>query len=83
LKLIRRKQLNITDFERPNGEIRLTHEGKKVFFAEFEEKMKSKRQTDAGDNWSLPYSKIIERQIHHFARVISGEDKVYKPFILK
>jgi CRISP-associated protein Cas1 len=83
LKLIRRKQLNITSFERPNGEIRLTHEGKKVFFAEFEEKMKSKRQTDAGDNWSLPYSKIIERQIHHFARVISGEDKVYKPFILK
>jgi hypothetical protein len=45
--------------------------------------MKSKRQTDAGANWSLSYSKIIERQIHHFARVISGEDKVYKPFILK
>ncbi len=83
LKLIKRKQLKITDFERINGEIRLTADGKKVFFAEFEEKMKSKRQTDAGDNWSLPYSKIIERQINHFARVISGEDAEYKPFVLK
>ena len=83
LKLIKRQQLKITDFERQNGEIRLTFEGKKVFFAEFEAKMKSKRQTAAGDNWSLSYSKIIERQIHHFARVITGEDPTYKPFTLK
>lgn len=83
LKLIKRKQLKITDFERINGEIRLTSEGKKIFFAEFEEKMKSKRQTEAGNNWSLSYSKIIERQIHHFARVITGEEPTYKPFTLK
>jgi CRISP-associated protein Cas1 len=83
LKLIKRQQLKITDFERINGEIRLTADGKKIFFAEFEEKMKSKRQTTAGDNWSLPYSKIIERQINHFARVISGEETEYKPFVLK
>ena len=83
LKLIKRKQLKMTDFERQNGEIRLTSDGKKVFFGEFEAKMNSKRQTDAGDNWSLSYSKIIERQVHHFARVIAGEDAVYKPFKLK
>ncbi len=83
LKLIKRKQLKMTDFERKNGEIRLTFEGKKVFFSEFEAKMKSKRQTEAGDNWSLSYSKIIERQVHHFARVITGEEQTYKPFTLK
>ncbi len=83
LKLTRRRQLKINDFERKNRQILLTQEGKKVFFTEFEKKMQSKRQTDAGPNWSLSYTKIIERQIHHFARVIKGDDQFYKPFTLK
>lgn len=84
LKLIRRKQLNINDFTRENGKIHLTDAGKKTFFTEFEAKLGSKRQTPAGDgNWSLSYAKIIERQAHHFARVITGEENQYQPFTLK
>lgn len=83
LRLISRKQLKITDFTRENGKIHLTDAGKKIFFSEFENKMASKRQTEAGDNWSLSYTKIIERQAHHLARVIKGEEKQYQPFVLK
>lgn len=83
LRLLNRKQLKITDFSRENGKIHLTDAGKKIFFSEFENKMASKRQTDAGDNWNLSYTKIIERQIHHLARVIKGDETQYKPFILK
>jgi len=83
LRLLNRKQLKITDFSRENGKLYLTGNGKKVFFSEFENKMASKRQTDAGDNWNLSYTKIIERQVHHLARVIKGEEPQYKPFILR
>jgi len=83
LKLIRRKQLNLSEFEREKGKICLTDAGKKIFFAEFENKLGSKRQTSAGDNWSLSYAKIIERQAHHFARVITGEEAHYQPFVIR
>ena len=83
LKLIRRKQLKPIDFEKDKGKIYLTDAGKKTFFTEFEAKLNSKRQTAAGDNWSLSYAKIIERQAHHLARVIAGEENRYQPFILK
>jgi CRISPR-associated protein Cas1 len=83
LKLIRRKQLKLSDFERNNGKIHLTDAGKKIFFTEFEVKIASRRQTSAGDNWSLSYGKIIERQARHFARVVSGEEDRYQPFLLR
>jgi CRISP-associated protein Cas1 len=83
LRLLRRSQLKPADFTREKGKIYLTDAGTKVFFGEFENKMASERQTDAGTGWSLSYAKIIERQAHHLARVISGEEKQYRPFILK
>ncbi|MGI8555874.1 MAG: hypothetical protein ACR2LT_05915 [Pyrinomonadaceae bacterium] len=61
----------------------MTDAGKKTFFAEFEAKLGSKRQTSAGDNWSLSCAKIIERQAHHFVRVMTGEENQYQPFTLK
>jgi CRISP-associated protein Cas1 len=83
LRLLNLKQLKITDFSHENGKIHLTDAGKKVFFSEFENKLASKRQTDAGDKWNLSYTKIIERQVHQLTRVINGEEAQYKPFILK
>ena len=83
LRLINRKQIKITDFTKANGKIHLTDPGKKIYFTEFENKMASKRQTDAGDNWNLSYTKIIERQIHHLVRVINGIESDYKPFLPK
>lgn len=83
LKLLRRKQLKPADFTKEKGKIHLTGAGKKIFFAEFEAKLGSKRQTTAGDNWSLSYAKIIERQARHLARVVTGEETQYQPFVLK
>ena len=83
LRLLRRSQLKPDNFTRANGKIYLTDAGKKIFFAEFENKLASKRQTDAGDGWQLSYAKIIERQAHHLARVVTGEEKQYQPFTLK
>lgn len=83
LKLVRRKQLKITDFTRKNGEIRLSPDAQKVFFSEFEAKMESKRQTDFQGGQSLNYTNIIKQQVYHFARVINGEESEYKAFVLK
>ena len=83
LRLVRRKQLKITDFTRINGEIRLSADAQKVFFAEFEAKMNSKRQTDFQGGQSLSFTNIMKYQAYHFARVINGEEDSYKSFVLK
>lgn len=80
LKLIRRNQLKLTDFERTNGDFRLTKEGSKTFFGEFERKMASKRKVSATEN--LSYSEIMKRQVYHLVKVVNGEEAVYKPFRL-
>lgn len=83
LKLIRRKQLKPKDFERKGGEIHLSQEAKKIYFSEFEAKLKSRRQTKYYGDWNLSYSDIIKRQVYHFARVITGEEDFYCPFVIK
>lgn len=83
LRLIRRKQLTPEHFGRENGRFTLTDAGKRIFFGEFENKLTSKRKTEAGDGWSLSYAQILERQARHFGRVIAGEEEVYRPFAMK
>jgi CRISPR-associated protein Cas1 len=78
LKLIRRKQLKPSDFDKTAEGFRLTKEGSKVFFGEFERKMASKRKISETEN--LSYTEIMKRQVYHLARVIGGTDAVYKPF---
>lgn len=80
LKLIRRNQLKLADFEKTNGDFRLTKEGSKVFFGEFERKMASKRKVSAIE--SLSYSEIMKRQVYHLVKVVNGTEAVYKPFRL-
>jgi CRISP-associated protein Cas1 len=80
LKLIRRNQLKITDFDKTNGDFRLTKAGSKVFFGEFERKMASKRKVSETEN--LSYSEIMKRQIYQLVKVINGEQAIYKPFRL-
>ncbi|MCU0239745.1 MAG: CRISPR-associated endonuclease Cas1 [Pyrinomonadaceae bacterium] len=81
LKLIRRKQINLTHFEKSDGKFLLSKEGSKIFFGEFEAKMASQRQTEKGE--SLSFREIMKRQVYQLARVIKGEEKVYKPFRLR
>lgn len=81
LKLIRRRQLNLEHFEKKEDKILLSKEGSKVFFAGFESKMLSKRQSNAGENVS--FQEIMRRQVYNLAKVIKGEEKVYQPYRLK
>jgi CRISPR-associated protein Cas1 len=78
LKLIRRKQINLAHFEKTDGKFLLTKEGSKIYFGEFEAKMASQRQTEKGE--LLSFREIMRRQVYQLARVIKGEEKVYKPF---
>lgn len=81
LKLIRRKQINQTHFEKTDGKFLLTKEGSKIFFGEFEAKMASQRQTEKGEQ--LSFNEIMKRQVYQLTRVIKGAEIVYKPFRLK
>ena len=81
IKLIRRQQLNLDHFEKKDGKIRLTKDGSKIFFGEFEAKIASRRQIESGEN--LSFQEIMKRQVYHLARVVRGEEKDYKPYQIK
>lgn len=83
LKLVRRKQIKPSDFEKTGNGIHLTVDGKRIFFREFEAKLAAKRQVPLEGNASLSNAKIIERQAYRLARVIRGEEDRYRPDTLK
>ena len=83
LKLLRRKQIKPDDIVKEKGEYRMRPEASKVFFAEFERKLNSRRAAEEHGDLNLTYSQIIVRQAHHFARVIAGDEPRYLPFTIK
>lgn len=83
LKLLRRKQIKPADVLKEKGEFRMRPEASKVFFAEFEHKLNSRRAADEHGDLNLTYAQIIVRQAHHFARVLMGEEPRYVPFTVK
>lgn len=83
LKLLRRKQIKPTDVLKVKGEFRISTEASKVFFAEFERKLNSRRAASEHGDLNLTYAQIVVRQAHHFARVIKGEEARYVPFTVK
>lgn len=83
LKLLRRKQIKPEDIVREKGEFRMRPEASKVFFAEFERKLNSRRAAEEHGDLNLTYAQIIVRQAHHLARVITGDEPRYIPFTIK
>ncbi|MCA1850700.1 MAG: CRISPR-associated endonuclease Cas1, partial [Acidobacteria bacterium] len=83
LKLLRRKQIKPKEVLRERGEFRMGAEASKVFFAEFERKLNSRRAAEEHGGLNLTYAQIVVRQAHHFARVIKGEERCYVPFTVK
>src|SRR5205085_9414113 len=69
LKLLRRKQLNPSDLLQEKGEYRMCAEASKIFFAEFENKLNSRRSVAEQGDLNLTYSQIMLRQAHQLARV--------------
>lgn len=83
LKLLRRRQIKPTDVLKEKGEFRMSAAASKVFFAEFECKLNSRRAASEHGDLNLTYAQIVVRQAHHFARVIKGEEPRYVPFTVK
>jgi CRISPR-associated protein Cas1 len=83
LKLLRRKQIKPDDIVEDKGEFRLRPEGSKVFFTEFEYKLNSRRTSNQHGELNLTYAQIIKRQAHQIAKVITGEEPKYVPFVLE
>jgi CRISP-associated protein Cas1 len=83
LKLIRRKQLKPSDLSQEKGEYRLRAAASKIFFAEFESKLSSRRAASEHGGLNLTYSQIMLRQAHQLARVVTGVERLYQPFTIK
>src|SRR5437868_12109997 len=83
LKLLRRKQIKPTDVLKKGGEFRMSAAASKVFFAEFERKINSRRDAEEHGDLNLTYAQIMLRQAHYLARVIKGEEPRYVPFTVK
>ena len=83
LKLLRRKQLNPSDLLQEKGEYRMCAEASKIFFAEFENKLNSRRSVAEQGDLNLTYSQIMLRQAHQLARVVAGVEQRNQPFTIK
>jgi CRISPR-associated protein Cas1 len=83
LKLLRRQQIKPMDVLKEKSEFRMSAEASKVFFAEFERKLNSRRAAEEHGDLNLTYAQIMVRQAHHLARVIKGEESRYVPFTVK
>jgi CRISP-associated protein Cas1 len=83
MKLIRRNQIKPEQVIKEQGEFRMDKEASKVFFLEFDNKMNSRRNSSDDGDLNLSYTEIIKRQCYQFARVIAGEDPIYRPFTIK
>lgn len=83
--LINRRLLQEDDFEpdpaSPAG-IRLTDKGLRVFVREFSDRLESEIHI-RGVKKPLTYRKVFEIQARRLARAISGEEKVYRPFLAR
>jgi len=60
----------------------LTKEGLKKVIAQFEQKIDSQLYYQPRDK-KMSYREIMWAQIKHFKRVINGEEKEYKPLVIK
>lgn len=83
LKLIRRKQLKPSDLSKEKGEYRLRAEASKIFFAEFEDKLSSRRAVAEQGGLNLTYAQIMLRQAHQLVCVVAGVERLYQPFTVK
>lgn len=83
LKLLRRKQIKPSDLMQEKGEYRMRPAASKIFFAEFENKLNSRRAVAEQGDLNLTYAQIMVRQAHHLAHVVTGEEKRYVPFTIK
>ena len=82
LSLINNKRVRPEDFEQTNKGIRFTKEALDRFLTGYYGRMQQTFQHPTR-NEKTTYLRCIELQVRHLARVITGEDPVYKPFLIR
>jgi len=82
LALLKKRMLRPDDFTDAGPGVRLKPEALARFLQTFEARLNTRVQSEA-DRMRFSYAQLIERQVRHFARVILGEEKAYRPFGVK
>ena len=82
LSLINNKRVRPEDFKQTNKGIRFTKEALDRFLMGYYGRMQQTFQHPTR-NEKTTYLRCIELQVRHLARVITGEDLVYKPFLIR
>ena len=81
LRLIRRKQITVDDFDRfKTGAVYLNDKGKKIYIEEYN-KLLSKTVYDTRSKRNYSYAQIIKREIYLFIDYLLS-DKAYKPYVM-
>ncbi len=68
------------DFTRKEGNLVFERPAFKRYLEEYDERVKSRRHFEPADK-KLDFMQIIEWQCRHFARVLTGRDEAFTPFL--
>ena len=82
LSLINNNRLQPEDFNQTNKGIRFTKEALNRFLTGYYGRMQQTFQHPTR-NEKTTYLRCIELQVRHLARVITGEESTYKPFLIR
>ena len=82
LSLVNNNRVRPEDFEQTNKGIRFTKEALDRFLVGYYGRMQQTFQ-DPTRNEKTTYLRCIELQARHLARVITGEEPAYKPFLIE
>ena len=82
LSLVNNNRVQLEDFEQTNKGMRFTKEALDRFLVGYYGRMQQAFQHPTR-NEKTTYLRSIELQVRHLARVITGEDPAYKPFLLR
>jgi CRISPR-associated protein Cas1 len=85
LKVVNSRILTQEDFEpsvERDGMVRLTQEAIKKFLYHYEERVQT-TVTDPNTNTKANYRRCFELQARQIARIITGKQGVYQPFLVK
>ena len=82
LSIINNNRVRLEDFKQTNKGIRFTKEALDRFLTGYYGRMQQTFQHPT-HNEKTTYLRCIELQVRHLARVITGEDPEYKPFLIR
>ena len=82
LSLVNRNRIREEDFEQTSKGIRFTKEALDRFLVGYYGRMQQTFQHPTR-NEKTTYLRAIELQVRHLARVITGEEAAYKPFLIR